>query len=409
MRWRSLALAVAVSLVAAVPAVGQPKPCDIDVQPAATLLIPYFEVTLANPIPGSTLVAVTNAQPATRIAHVTLWTDYAIPTVNFDVVLAANDVQTFDVVNIFTKDQILTATAPGCTGTLQPGILHYYAPLLRDLPADATQEQRRERLIEAHSGEAFDLPTGEYVASSFHPGVVIGYITIDVVNRCATSFPSTAGYFRKGAARVASDENALVGDVLWTDYASGIAYGEPAVHIRAHPTAFKKTDYTFYARYLSSSSTDKDNRQALGRIWGNRFLVGPVGTSPTNSYLVVWRDTKWKSVALPTATAGAPGWWPLPFTSFADWNEAAASAGNSLDAEALALATQRVDLGDLGLYNPTAPFGWMKMDLGHTKAPLFKDDAQAWVTWMADASNFPVSGANAGMACRSFTFTNRCK
>jgi hypothetical protein len=239
--------------------------------------------------------------------------------------------------------------------------------------------------------------------------VVKGYITIDVVNRCNTSFPSTAGYFKKGAARVASDENALLGDVFWNDYLAGIAYGEPAVHIRAHPTAFKKTDYTFYARYLSSSSTDKDNRQALGRIWGNRFVLGSAGTTTTTSSLVVWRDTKWKAVALPTAAAGAPPWWPLPLTSFADWDEAAGSAGNSLDPEAVSLATQRVDLADLGIYNPTAPFGWLKLDLGHSKTLLFKSDAQAWMAWLASASNLPLSGADGGVACRSFLLQSRCK
>jgi hypothetical protein len=196
---------------------------------------------------------------------------------------------------------------------------------------------------------------------------------------------------------------------LWNDYALGIADGEPAVHIRAHPTAFKKTDYTFYARYLSSNKNDRDNRQALGRVWGNRFLVGPAGTTPTTSWLLVWRDTKWKSVALPKAADGAPPWWPLPLTSFADWDEDADSAGDSLDPESVSLATQRVDLGSLAVYNPTAPFGWLKMDLGHSKTLLFKSDAQAWVTWLASASNFPISGANAGMACRSYLLQSRCK
>jgi hypothetical protein len=125
--------------------------------------------------------------------------------------------------------------------------------------------------------------------------------------------------------------------------------------------------------------------------------------------LIVWRDTKWKAVALPTAAAGAPKWYPLPLTSFEDWDEDAGSAGDTLDPEAVSLATQRVDLGDLGIYNPTSPFGWLKMDLGHSKTLLFKSDAQAWVAWLASASNFPVSGADAGVACRSYTFTNRCK
>ena len=57
---------------------GQPGVCTenaIDVVPAATLLLPYFEVDLANPDGVTTLFSVNNASAAPQLAHVTFWTD----------------------------------------------------------------------------------------------------------------------------------------------------------------------------------------------------------------------------------------------------------------------------------------------------------------------------------------------
>src|SRR5688572_33507931 len=50
--------------------------CDIGVTPAATLLLPYFEVDLdaANGSGETTLFTITNTSNLDQIAHVTLWT-----------------------------------------------------------------------------------------------------------------------------------------------------------------------------------------------------------------------------------------------------------------------------------------------------------------------------------------------
>src|SRR5512139_1397068 len=52
--------------------------CDIGVTPAATLLLPYFEVDLGTAGTGrTTIFSITNVSPYPQIAHVTLWTDYS--------------------------------------------------------------------------------------------------------------------------------------------------------------------------------------------------------------------------------------------------------------------------------------------------------------------------------------------
>src|SRR5436309_3362904 len=69
--------------------------CDITVAPAATLLLPYFEVdTQAQIGTGTTtLFTVTNASRYPQIAHVTVWTDWSFPVLNFNLFLTGYDVQ----------------------------------------------------------------------------------------------------------------------------------------------------------------------------------------------------------------------------------------------------------------------------------------------------------------------------
>src|SRR5687767_3734241 len=64
----------------------------IDQVPAATLLLPYFEVDLDNPTGVTTLLSINNASATAILAHVVLWTDLSVPTLAFDVYLTGFDV-----------------------------------------------------------------------------------------------------------------------------------------------------------------------------------------------------------------------------------------------------------------------------------------------------------------------------
>ena len=68
-----LALLLTVSASAGV--LDNDSTCDIKVGPAATLLLPYFEVDLAPTGEQTTLFTITNVSRYSQIAHVTLWTD----------------------------------------------------------------------------------------------------------------------------------------------------------------------------------------------------------------------------------------------------------------------------------------------------------------------------------------------
>ena len=72
----------------------------IDVVPAATLLLPYFQVNLADNNGVDTLFSVNNASAAPQIAHITFWTDMSRPTLDFDIYLTGYDVFTVRLGNV---------------------------------------------------------------------------------------------------------------------------------------------------------------------------------------------------------------------------------------------------------------------------------------------------------------------
>jgi len=73
----------------------------VDNVPAATLLVPYFEVDLTNPGGKTTLFSVNNASATAVLAKVTMWTDLGVPTLSFSIYLTGYDVQTVNVRDLF--------------------------------------------------------------------------------------------------------------------------------------------------------------------------------------------------------------------------------------------------------------------------------------------------------------------
>src|SRR5512140_1007391 len=82
--------------------------CDIAVTPAATLLLPYFEVAYQQPsnTAVNTLFAITNTSSQPQIAHVTLWTDWSFPVLDFNIFLTGYDVQTINLYDIISRGVI---------------------------------------------------------------------------------------------------------------------------------------------------------------------------------------------------------------------------------------------------------------------------------------------------------------
>src|SRR5947209_3783780 len=115
-----LLLLMAASAFAASPStVNNDDSCDVTVAPAATLLLPYFEVDFVNRT-QDTVFTITNVTRFPQIAHVTVWTDWSYPVLTFNIYLTGYDVQGI------SMQQVLIGVVGQSTGT---GPTTYQSPL----------------------------------------------------------------------------------------------------------------------------------------------------------------------------------------------------------------------------------------------------------------------------------------
>jgi hypothetical protein len=107
---RFLTLALAGVLVLGVGSVAYANICAFDPVPAATVLFPFvaYNYTLGADSDDTlnTLFAITNVSSAAQIVHVTLWTDYSVAVVDWNVLLTGYDVYTFNVRDILKYGNI---------------------------------------------------------------------------------------------------------------------------------------------------------------------------------------------------------------------------------------------------------------------------------------------------------------
>jgi hypothetical protein len=359
--------------------------CRLADQPAATMLIPYFEVDLGDPAGQTTLFSVNNASAKSTLARVVLWTNWGVPTLAFDVYLTGYDVQTLNLRDLFAGK--LPQTGPdtsnsgslsetgtlfaGCGNTGSTGV----SPQLGG--TDMTW------LRAAHTGQPVaTAPTTQCAGSAAAgPNVATGYITVDAVNRCSpatvgtlVNTPANGTYFATGGTGLASDANVLWGDYTYINSKRNTSDGQTAVAIVADPDVFTGGDYTFYGRYVGFDG--RDNRAPLSSLYYARYVDG--GTFSGGTDLVVWRDNRRAAVA-PTSCDTAPSWSPLGEMQLVifDEEENPREVANS---NAFPLTTQKVHVGGATL--PVAqPFGWMMLDLWHKDST----HAQAWVSVIMSA------------------------
>jgi len=275
--------------------------CAMDDPPAATLLLPYFEVDLASSGGFTTLFSVANSSRQSALVNVTLWTDLGVATLSFPIYLTGYDVQSLNLRDVFSGTVPQTATLdqdpinqfsphgylssddafPSCNGLLPP------PPLSASLVA---------HLRAAHTGKATPLaPTPTCLGWSFPGNRARGYVTVDVVVGCSATarFPGDPGYFGVGGR--AQARNILFGDYFYVDPPGNSARGSQLVRIEAAPGRFRPGDRTFYGRHYQFQAVD--DREPLPLTWSTRFLNGGSFNGGTN--LVVWRDPGLPSQPLP--------------------------------------------------------------------------------------------------------------
>ena len=421
---RRLALGLTLVALLAYGAPAAAEICTIDDVPAATLLLPYFEVDLVNLAGINTLFSINNASATATVAHVTLWTDESIPTLDFDIYLTGYDVQTISLRDIFNGILPRTADAgvdtgdtishkgvlsqdinfPGSTGPCGSAATLYAAAPTPTLSAALIDHIRK-----SHTGQ-FSPVYGGCLGLNYGDNIARGYVTADTVNQCNLQFPSSTGYF----TGLATFQNILWGDYFYVNDGQNFAQGETLAHIEAcnNPAVgqgvddcpFVPGDYTFYGRYVAGAATDQ--REPLATNFASRYINGGAFTGGTD--LIVWRDSKIPLggiIPVHSCTVGRFSWVPLNQADVVSFDEVenptnlcfqgdnvspptgGAETCFPVEAQRVNLQSSIVPFGDSPA--PPTPFGWIFLNLNTTvvgQTPgLPAAIAQAWVTTVMSA------------------------
>lgn len=344
---------------------GRAGVCQIGPSLASTLLVPYFEVDLSDPIGRTTLISVNNGLSDPTLTRLVMWTDWGIPTMAFDIYLEGFDVQTINIRSLFSGLVPTTGVGADLSGF----------PFCDTLPPTYTNPAltagQIEQLKTAHTGEPGHID-GLCYAADHGDQTARGFITVDVVDECSdiegyepvftpanTSYP----YFADGGAPsgIAIVDNRLWGDVVYLDDRNNFAQASEAVALWADPDEFTGSNiYTFYGRH--SGNDGRDERVPLPWRWDQRFLNG--GPFAGGADLIVFQQPD-HFASSPVTCGSAPSWWPLQ-TGVATLDEDAGNIEFFAD-DIFGLATQRVSITDIG---PTYDFGWVQIDA---------DRRQMWV------------------------------
>ena len=373
-----------------------------DAVPAATLLLPYFEVDLGDPNGVDTVLSVNNASATATVANVTVWTDWGVASLGFQVYLTGYDVQTISMREVFGGQLPLTADAgsdPTDTisnkgdlsqdinfpGSVGPCAIPYNAP-------DPGAAAKFDNFRKVHQGLASPL-NGLCWGAAHGDAIARGYVTVDTVTQCSLLTPKDPGYFPANAG-IASAQNILWGDWAILESPQNVAYGETLVHVESCASGggylgyagngagfcpLVPGDHSFYERYVAGTASDQ--REPLATTFAARYQ----GLTKTD--LLVWRDPKLP----PSGTNGAracgssPAWFPLSQSDVVAFDNEENPADMCTGGDVcFPLATQRVSLktGN-ALADPVKPpfsAGWLYLNLNHVAAgdPL-PGVAQGWV------------------------------
>lgn len=314
----------------------------LEADTGATLLLPYFEVDLDDPNGENTVFRVANAGLTPVIAHVVLWTDWAVVSFGFEIYVEANGA-----VDISMRD-VFAGTHPSPV----PFIL-LSARTSGDIPIGECSSgflgiDVVSHLVDAHTGRPSAAFGERCSAGFFGDRTARGFVTIDVLEACTDFLPNTPAYFSR--AGQVSIENVLWGTFAQVNRGSATAAGERLVAIEADPAL---TGFSFFSNLTDSGGDDL--REALPSAWGAPFY----NSEERSTDVILWRDPG--EPTTPQPCDSTPGWLPLDFGTF----EMTDSSGSLFDASAFGpfpLATNRVHVDSDALPTPWDS-GWIRADM----------------------------------------------
>ncbi len=379
--------------------------CDVATLPAATLLLPYFEVDLASPTGETTIFAITNVTQSPQIARVTLWTDWSYPVFSFDIFLTGYDVQSISLFDVLSRGHVAPPFGTSSERFVGDRSLKNDRNLLLDISKcdgipivipPAVFADMQSALTTGLTSKCGTARVG-----GTHAGTAIGYATIDLVRACDAVMPTDPGYF---TSQILFD-NVLVGDYQQIDVSNNFAQGGTLVHIRAIPeggTANPSTptfDRTFYSRFQNGGTTDR--RQPLPSTFVARWISGGVGAM--NASFKIWREGSTGASADCAVAANARNE-IVEIVRFDEEENPTTGGSCCIDPEPpLSIpSASRIAAGDTLIFppNPDDVAGWMYMNLddGDEDSPV----KQSWaIISMAAEGRFSVDldAASLGNGC----------
>jgi hypothetical protein len=296
--------------------------CDISTAPAATLLLPYFEVDINAPqtTAQTTLFTITNVTQIPQIAHVTVWTDLSYPVLDFNIFLTGYDVQGINLYDVIARGFVASNAGTSIDDAISPtgqrsldndDNNNFASSVASDcsiLPGPIPNNILADVRTALTTGKAPNS-CGNGTVGLVHTNA-IGYVTIDVASTCSVKLPIDASYYNDPLDGILYD-NVLIGDYQQINpnpTTGNYAGGNPLVHIRAIPEGgpagiFVATNlpYTFYDRYTPAALRTFDRRQPLPVVFAARFIQG--GTGAFNTNFKIWREGVTTGATACTSTA----------------------------------------------------------------------------------------------------------
>ncbi|HVT16968.1 MAG TPA: hypothetical protein VHQ90_12425 [Thermoanaerobaculia bacterium] len=383
--------------VLALPALAGPAAaalCQTDTVPAATLLLPYFEIDLDNPNGLTTLFSINNAAAGAVLTHIVIWSDLAVPVLSFNVYLTGYDVQSINLRDVIVNGSLPQTASLGQdpSDTISPHGAFSQDINFRScdgqLPPQPLSSSFLAHLQNALTGKASPLLGNACAGQALGDNVARGYVTVDTVNNCTSRFPGDVGYFAPDRGGDVTDQNVLWGAWYIVNTTQNFAQASDMVPIEAdetNPAVAAKGKYSFYGRYDGWTGTD--GREPLATTFAAQFFLGGAFNGGTS--FLVWRDPKLAQAAFPCPAALnlRPAWYPLSQEGFVIFDEQEHPFGGLVSQTIPAFfpaATQRAQVGTASLPIPLN-FGWLYFDLNGavdaagSNPPADPRAAQAWV------------------------------
>jgi hypothetical protein len=360
---RFLTIALAGALALGLSSVAYANYCSTDVVPAATLLFPFVSYDYEGGFDGQTTqFAITNVSSEAQIVHITVWTDYSIAILDFNLTLTGYDVARMNIRDILgfgllptedadtgRNDNIWDEDNEGGTpfddgpwsshNELHDPVLalnNLDDPQATDVldcdPADwvsspvnyvdpipqatldifegylkSSQTAAKAYLDCDDDVHAFPAPTW-FIARE--DGPVWLYITADVVAACNKDLPDSqaATYFSTDRATTDGvlDTNVLIGDTIWLNANTRFSEADNAVHLESNPAGFPGAVPTFYFRYTNPVATADDYREPLPTAWAFRYQLNV--DAGINTWVRAFKASSLYRTIYDLASNSTPNW-----------------------------------------------------------------------------------------------------